>query len=120
MTPLSTLNVAQRLLYLQDLDLLLKDAQDDGTRELWHKAGLHVSGFAQLQQMRAEVASSIAPRILDLYERIFRRYGRALVPVREGTCLGCFVKLPSGVTSPSVASDEISACQSCGRILYWI
>ncbi len=120
MSPLSTLTLPQKLLYLQDLDLLVRDAQEDEARALWNEAGMQVSGLQQLQRMRNELATSVGPRFLDLYERIFRRYGRALVPIRDGTCLGCFVKLPSGATSPPPRPDAISTCESCGRILYWI
>jgi hypothetical protein len=118
MTPLATLTASQKLLYLQDLDLLLRDALEDGTRTLWREAGMQVSGLEQLQRMRAELASSIGPKLLELYERIHRRHGRALVPVRDGTCLGCFVKLPTGARSSPPGTDAVSTCASCGRILY--
>ncbi len=120
MGPLSTLTLGEKLLHLQDLDLLLRDARDDGIRALWKEARLHVSGLEQLQRIRADVAASILPRYLDLYDRAFRRYGRALVPVREGTCLGCFMKLPTGSTSARSQAVGISTCQSCGRMLYRI
>jgi predicted nucleic acid-binding Zn-ribbon protein len=120
MTPLATLTASQKLVYLQDLDLLLRDALEDGAKALWLEARMEVSGLKQLQRMRAELASSINPKLLELYDRIHRRHGRALVPVRDGTCLGCFVKLPTGARSSSPGADAISTCQSCGRILYKI
>jgi len=120
MSPLSTLTPAEKLLYLQDLDLLLKDAGDEGTREVWHQAQLKISGLQQLLQVRADVAAAISPRLLEVYERIFRRYGRALAPVRNGTCLGCFAKLPTGASPQAADAAEISTCESCGRMLYWI
>lgn len=120
MRPLATLTTSQKLLYLQDLDLLLRDALEDGTKAMWREAGMKVSGLEQLQQLRAEVASAIGPKLLELYERVHRRHGRALIPVRDGTCMGCFVKLPTGARSSARGADAVTTCSSCGRILYRI
>jgi predicted nucleic acid-binding Zn-ribbon protein len=117
--PLSSLTLPQQLIYLQDMDLLLRDARDAEATKLWEKAGLRITGVEQVRRVRMELAKSIPPRWLALYERVFSRYGRALVPVRDGTCLKCFVKLPTGATAMPAGADSIATCESCGCILYW-
>ena len=52
------------------------------------------------------------------YERILKRYGRAVAPVTGESCLGCFAKLPTSYRS-SLYEGKVRTCQSCGRILYY-
>jgi len=52
------------------------------------------------------------------YEKILKRYGRAITPVTGGSCLGCFAKLPTSYRS-TLYEGKVRTCQSCGRILYY-
>ncbi len=114
------LTQTQALVRLHDLDMLIRDARDAEAQALYKKAGFKVSGLEKLESARAELAAAIEPRWLRLYERVLRRYGRAVIPVRERVCLGCFVTLPTSALPPPADSDAVSVCASCGRILYWI
>ena len=109
-----------RLMRLHDLDMLLRDYRETATREALEASGFRISGLKQLERTRDELAATIDRHWIDLYEKALRRYGRAVVPVKERVCLGCFITLPSSVSRPAEGSDELRVCESCGRILYWL
>jgi predicted nucleic acid-binding Zn-ribbon protein len=104
------------LVLLQDLDLLIRDASDPKQAAEVHRLGFRTEGMDGLKTARAQLAATLEPRTLRLYEQVARRFaGRALVPVKNRICLGCSGVLPTGRPTDS---DRILACQSCGRILY--
>jgi len=54
------------------------------------------------------------------YELIFaRRGGEAVVEVRDGTCLGCRMRVPPQLFNELRKSREVRQCPSCHRILFW-
>jgi predicted nucleic acid-binding Zn-ribbon protein len=116
----SRLTQTQALVRLHDLDMLLKDARDAQSQAALRKMGFKMEGMEALERARAELAATIERRWLVLYERVFRRHGRAVVPVKDRVCLGCFVTLPTSALPPPADSDAVSVCESCSRILYWI
>ena len=120
MAPLSALWLDQKLAYLQDLDLLLVDVRDPDLKIVWKKIRLADSGLGRLDRIRSELAGSIGARWLTLYERTHRRHGRAVVTVRDGTCLGCMGRLPTALSAASRRSDSVLTCPSCGCILCWL
>jgi predicted nucleic acid-binding Zn-ribbon protein len=108
------------LMRLHDLDMLVRDYREVASRELLEGSGFRISGLEQLEQTRDELARTIDRHWLELYEKALRRYGRAVVPVRDRVCLGCFMTLPSSASRPTEGSDVLLLCESCGRILYWL
>jgi predicted nucleic acid-binding Zn-ribbon protein len=104
------------LVLLQDLDLMIRDASDPEQAEEVSRMGFKVEGLETLKKAREELASSVEPRILRLYQVAAGRYaGRAVVPVKERVCLGCWAMQPTGFEAHL---DRLATCQSCGRILY--
>ena len=106
----------QLLVALQDLDLMLKEAED--SREELSKLGFDVSGLEELRKARAHLVSQLERGHIVHYENILRRYGRAITPVTGDACLGCFAKLPTSYRS-SLYEGKVRTCQNCGRILYY-
>jgi predicted nucleic acid-binding Zn-ribbon protein len=54
------------------------------------------------------------------YERTHvMRDGRAVVPVRDGSCGGCFRKQPPQMLSDARRRDRVLMCDGCGRLLVW-
>ena len=70
--------------------------------------------------LRKKLVEQIAPRNLSLYERVAKRFGRAVVPVQSGTCLGCFMSLPTQHIGVEETDNRVENCENCGRILYWL
>jgi len=104
------------LVLLQDLDLLLREASDPKQVEEAVRMGFNVRGIEELRSARNQLAASLEVRVLRQYEAAAKRYaGRAIVPLKNRTCLGCSGVLPTGASSDP---HRILTCQSCGRILY--
>jgi hypothetical protein len=104
------------LVQLHDLDLLLEEAHAPGHRRRAQNVGLEFPGIPALERLRAQLHARLDRRWLHVYERARHRYGRAVVPVRERVCQGCFITLP---TSAAANTDAPTVCESCGRILIW-
>lgn len=106
------------LVALQDLDLMIKEAEDSETSSELKGMGFKLDGVAELRTARDNLAKRIKPQLLNRYERVSRNYDRAVVPVTGDLCLGCFAKIPTSFKSLS-EKDNILTCESCGRILYF-
>ena len=109
-------NQLELLVKLQDLDLMLEELDDV------KKLGFDVKneGADTLQKAREELIQRINKPLLGQYERLRARYKRAIVPVKEDTCLGCFMRLPTYLITLKDKYNQIIICESCGRILYWL
>lgn len=71
------------------------------------------------KKKRDEIASEIDPDLVRRYTRIFENKGdRALVPVENGACGGCHMKLPPQLVTDAKKKDQVTTCVFCGRILY--
>jgi predicted nucleic acid-binding Zn-ribbon protein len=106
------------LVALQDLDLLIKEARDSDTSSALKDMGFKLDGLSKLQESRENLAKRIDPQLRNRYERVSRSYERAIVPVTDNFCSGCFVTLPTSYPSLHTKS-QILTCESCGRILYF-
>ena len=106
------------LVALQDLDLMIREAEDTDTSSEMKQMGFSLEGLEELQKAREELAKRIKPQLLNRYERLSKSYGRAVVPVTSNLCLGCFTTLPTSYPSLQT-KNTLLACESCGRILYF-
>ena len=106
----------QLLVALQDLDLMLKEAEE--SREELSNLGFGMSGLEELRSARAHLVAQLERSNIVHYEKILQRYGRAITPVTGNACLGCFAKLPTSYRS-SLYEGKVRTCQNCGRILYY-
>lgn len=109
---------AKLLVALQDLDLMIKEAEDTETSDELKGMGFKLDGVSELREARANLAKRIKPQLLNRYERVSRNYARPVVPVTGDLCLGCFAKIPTSFRSLSEKAN-ILTCESCGRILYF-
>jgi predicted nucleic acid-binding Zn-ribbon protein len=77
--------------------------------------------LAELEAERKEAAAPIEPEALDLYQRIFaKKPDAAVVPLENGICGGCHMKVVMGTIQEVRASGKIVQCDSCARILYLV
>ena len=106
------------LVTLQDLDLMIKEAQDAATSEEMKQMGFKLDGVEELKQARDNLAKRLRPQLLSRYERLAKSYGRAVVPVTGKLCFGCFATLPTSYASLN-DRNQLLTCESCGRILYF-
>jgi predicted nucleic acid-binding Zn-ribbon protein len=103
------------LVALQDLDLMIKESQNEE-----ESFGFRIQNLEKLQAAREHLAQQVSVKWLRMYERVSKRHGRAVVPVEGGVCLGCFMGLPTSHQTSQKADEEVSVCENCGRILYWL
>ncbi len=113
------------LLQLQDLRAQRNElAQDRGEREVQQEHfDLDIEEAVQeLDSKIQDVKESLDPDIRSRYERVARGRSRAMVPVINGVCYGCFVQTPTAVAAEKSrgGQDEIVTCENCGRFLYFV
>ena len=102
------------LVSLQDLDLMIEEADDV------EKLGFAVTGTDQLKLAREELAASISKPLLGRYERLRAKLKRAVVPVKNDVCLGCFLRQPTSRGVKGREDELLFSCENCGRMLYWL
>lgn len=62
---------------------------------------------------------TLDPGALRLYERIRRKRGTRVAPVRKGACGGCFRELPAQHRNNVRRNDRPFFCENCGALLVW-
>ena len=87
--PAKPADQAKLLVALQDLDQMIKEAEDAETSGQLKEMGFSLDGVAALRSAREELAGRIKPQLLNRYERVSRNYDRVIVPVTGELCLGC-------------------------------
>lgn len=78
------------------------------------------SDIEQARKNREGLTDGIDDSWLSRYTRIFNNKGDyALVPVENGTCGGCHMKVPPQLVQDAKRGDAMVSCSYCGRLLYW-
>jgi len=111
-------NQAQLLVALQELEEMIREAEDPQQRAKMEAMGFPVTGIDELHNALKVLEKQISPAMKSRYQRLRQRTGRAIVPVVNGACTGCFNNTPSVFTS-SVNRGKVINCENCGRMLYW-
>ncbi|CAN5688954.1 hypothetical protein BH23GEM9_BH23GEM9_14300 [soil metagenome] len=70
---------------------------------------------ARIRDLELELPASLRNR-LDRFAR--SGGGRAVVPVINDICYGCFSALPTASISDLQRNDRVNHCDHCGRFLY--
>jgi len=72
---------------------------------------------AQRERLRAEITSDVVP----YYDRVAKLRKSGISEVRDdGKCAACNVMLRPQTYNEVRANDRVIACDSCGRILYYV
>ena len=109
------------LLQLQDLKSQRRELRDaDAEREFEaQEFQLNLDeAIAQRSEKIDDLEGELTPQIRGRYERVKKARGRAVVPVVNGTCYGCFVTVATSSGSNQGSNDEVRSCEHCGRFLY--
>lgn len=114
---------AERLIVLQDLIELRHEMSDAAEVSRLEEMGFRVARReAALEEIEAAleaVRREIRPGLLKRFDRVAAKYRRPLAPLRNGTCYGCFTRVPTGQFETAVV-DGVAACPNCGRLVYEI
>jgi hypothetical protein len=73
--------------------------------------------LAELKEKREQCLAGISPQVVEVYERLRKHKGQAVVKVERGICRGCRISLPFGELQQA-RSGNLVQCSSCGRILF--
>lgn len=71
----------------------------------------------QLQEKIEEMEATLQPDVLKRYQLVSSRRSRAVVPVLNGVCYGCFMAMPTAIDRHN---DEIRWCEHCGSFVYYV
>lgn len=78
-----------------------------------------VEGRKQLQTKQAQLEAKLsAPEVTRFHRLAGARQGRVVVPVENGACTGCHVKLRGPFLFQLKEAKGPVACESCQRILF--
>jgi len=73
-----------------------------------------------IRRHREDIAGQVPARLRERYERILKHVGDyAVVPIENGNCGGCHMRLPMQVIYDAKKGLKVQTCSYCGRILYW-
>jgi predicted nucleic acid-binding Zn-ribbon protein len=108
------------LIALQDIILLLRDAQDPGQKRVLGKMGLKIDKMETLESTKEELENQLSPALLGEYRRATQRHGRIVAPVIGSVCYQCFVRIPSAIDSADDRNTSLYRCENCGMFLYWV
>ncbi|MFC1498353.1 zinc ribbon domain-containing protein [Verrucomicrobiota bacterium] len=73
----------------------------------------------KLRELREFSIKGIDQDWMKRYERVFERKDKALVPLENGICGGCHMKLPRYIAHDAKKQNGVMVqCELCGRLLY--
>jgi predicted nucleic acid-binding Zn-ribbon protein len=74
-----------------------------------------------LGKRRSKAGKVVPPPILGRYEFIRSRIEHpVIVPVSDGVCGGCHIKIPPQSYNELQKGKQILGCPNCQRIIYWV
>ncbi|MFH0812934.1 MAG: hypothetical protein V2A69_08870 [Pseudomonadota bacterium] len=112
--------ILQNLVILQDLDEMIAEAENTDLLQAQEKMGFEVKGLEKLKEACKELMEKIPLEVITHYQKIRKHYGRAIAPVRDKICLGCFITIPTYLSSKEIGNQVLRNCENCGRFLYWV
>ena len=98
---------------LKGLDAELSEKQD----ELKAVLAVTAEEEASLVSKREAALSEIHANDLEVYARIRNARGKAIAPIRRGSCSGCYNIVPPQLILEIKKHNRVYHCEHCGRIL---
>ena len=88
--------------------------------DLEKRSGVVAADLAAMKTKQAEAEAEVPEDELGRYRRILKsKKDVALVPINHGACGGCHMKLTSQTVLSARGSDGLTACENCGRLVFW-
>lgn len=109
------------LLQIQDLKTQRRELAEAGAGAEMEQQEFGVDleqALAQLDEKITEVKGGLEPRIRSRLEKMTASHGRAVVPLIQGTCYGCFTNVPTASIVGLSNREQLQYCENCGRFLY--
>lgn len=97
------------LIQLQELSLIRAE----------QKAHRHGHRLEELDASVADLTSQLSPDIQSLVMRMQKRDSIIIVPMVNGICTACGMRLPTSHVQQVKVSDQLQVCPVCTRLLYF-
>ncbi len=110
------------LLELQDLKAQQREmevSEEESSLEIERKV-FRVrpeDAIAHLQTKIEEMETALEAEVASRYRLIAGKRARAVVPVLNGMCYGCFMAMP---TAMKKTNEQIRWCENCGCFVYFV
>jgi mannitol/fructose-specific phosphotransferase system IIA component (Ntr-type) len=101
--------IINHLIQLQELNLIRVEQKT-------HRKGQHLS---ELDASVESLTAQLPPDVRATVSRMQKRDPLIIVPVSNGICTGCGMKVPTSLVQAVRVSDHIQVCPICTRILYY-
>jgi predicted nucleic acid-binding Zn-ribbon protein len=108
------------LIQLHDLDMMIRDASEERFANEETELGFTLRNVPSLRQARENLRGQLSEDTVNHYDRLFAKFGRAIAPVNNGICYGCFIQLPTQFVQDSKGNEGLGVCPKCRRFLYWL
>jgi len=102
--------IINHLIQLQELALIRTE----------QKAHRHGHRLDELDASIASLTAQLPPDVQATVARMQKRDAIIMVPMSNGTCTGCGMRLPTSHVQQVKVSDQIQVCPICTRILYFL
>jgi uncharacterized protein len=110
------------LLQIQDLNSQRRELAENEPGSEMEVQDFHIDiadAIRQLEQRIAELKQELPTSVRGRVDRFSQAAGgRAVVPVINGICYGCFSALPTASINDLQGNNLVSHCEQCGRFLY--
>ena len=86
--------------------------------ELGSRADALKSEMQSFEAHRPELIQQLDKDVMRRYDSIKRRYPDAVVPVANGVCSGCTMRVPPQLSNEVLRGMDFKACPSCHRLMF--
>lgn len=110
------------LLEIQDLQTQREGLSEESLREMESQVfDMQVEDALRLLEEKVEeLVQRLDPPVRSRYRQLSLRGMRAVVPVLQGICYGCFMAVPTAWAAETHRNARLAVCQNCGRFLYQV
>lgn len=111
----------ETLLQIQDLKAQRRELAESETGREMEEQEFNINIDDAIEQLIAridELKQDLPSGMRSRLERFAKTGGRAVVPVINGICYGCFTAIPTASMSELGRNDNVNHCENCGRFLY--
>jgi hypothetical protein len=89
--------------------------------DLEKRAAAVAAELTGAKDKQAEAEKAVPEDALARYRRILKsKKDVAIVPIQHGACGGCHMKLTTQTVHSAKGSEQLVACENCGRLVYWL
>lgn len=109
------------LLQIQDLKAQRRELRESEGGRVMEETEFNIDiddALAQLEARIDELKQELPPQVRGRLERFAHTGGRAVVPVINGICYGCFTAVATASLADLGRNDNVNYCEGCGRFLY--